>query len=46
VIRAILALAGELGLHVVAEGQGTEQAEHLTRRRSGRSYGFGRLCPV
>jgi diguanylate cyclase (GGDEF)-like protein len=48
VIRAILALAGELGLHVIAEGvEEPEQAEHLTERgcNVGQGYGFGRPMP-
>jgi len=48
VVRAILALAGELGLHVVAEGvEELEQAEHLNDRgcNFGQGYGFGRPMP-
>ncbi|MFT6943566.1 MAG: EAL domain-containing protein (putative c-di-GMP-specific phosphodiesterase class I) [Yoonia sp.] len=48
VVRAILALAGELGLHVVAEGiEELEQAEHLNDRgcNVGQGYGFGRPMP-
>lgn len=49
VIRAILALATELGLHVVAEGvELTEQADHLNNRGCsiGQGYGFGKPMPA
>ncbi len=48
VVRAILALAAELGLSVVAEGiEEAEQAEHLNGRGCaiGQGYGFGRPMP-
>ncbi len=48
VIRAILALAAELGLHVVAEGvEQQEQAFHLSERGCGfgQGYGFGKPMP-
>ncbi len=48
VVRAILALATELGLHVVAEGvEESEQADHLTHCGCGigQGYGFGRPMP-
>ena len=48
VVRAILALAAELGLHVVAEGiEETHQAEHLNAHGCfvGQGYGFGRPMP-
>ncbi|EBA14212.1 putative bifunctional diguanylate cyclase/phosphodiesterase [Roseobacter sp. CCS2] len=48
IIRAILALAAELGLHVVAEGvEEDEQAVHLNARGCGvgQGYGFGRPMP-
>ncbi len=48
VVRAILALATELGLHVVAEGiEETEQAAHLSVRGCGvgQGYGFGKPMP-
>jgi len=48
VVRAILALAAELGLHVVAEGvEENEQAVHLSSRgcRIGQGYGFGKPMP-
>lgn len=48
VVRAILALASELGLHVIAEGiEETEQAAHLNERgcRIGQGYGFGKPMP-
>jgi diguanylate cyclase (GGDEF)-like protein len=45
VVRAILALAAELGLHVIAEGiEESAQAAHLNERGCsvGQGYGFGR----
>ena len=48
IVRAILALAAELGLHVVAEGVEEElQALHLNERgcRIGQGYGFGKPMP-
>ena len=48
VVRAILALATELGLHVVAEGvEENEQAAHLNERgcEIGQGYGFGKPMP-
>ncbi len=48
VVRAILALATELGLHVIAEGvEELEQAKHLSDRGCGvaQGYGFGRPMP-
>ncbi|PXW71914.1 diguanylate cyclase (GGDEF)-like protein [Loktanella sp. PT4BL] len=48
VVRAILALAAELGLHVVAEGvEENAQAIHLSERGCGigQGYGFGRPMP-
>lgn len=48
VVRAILALATELGLHVVAEGvEQIEQATHLSERGCGfgQGYGFGKPMP-
>ncbi len=48
VVRAILALAVELGLQVVAEGvEESEQADHLNDRGCGigQGYGFGRPMP-
>lgn len=48
IIRAILALAGELGLHVVAEGVEEDlQAKHLSKRGCafGQGYGYGRPMP-
>ncbi len=49
VVRAILALANELGLHVVAEG--IEEDTHATHLRKsgcaiGQGYGFGRPMPA
>jgi EAL domain-containing protein (putative c-di-GMP-specific phosphodiesterase class I) len=51
VVRAILALASELGLHVVAEGvELATQAAHLNDRGcgvgQGYGFGFGRPMPV
>ncbi|MEJ8562185.1 EAL domain-containing protein [Yoonia sp. GPGPB17] len=49
VVRAILALAAELGLHVVAEGvEVDEQAAHLNARGCGvgQGYGFGKPMPA
>ncbi len=49
VVRAILALASELGLHVVAEGvELATQAAHLNDRGCGvgQGYGFGRPMPA
>ena len=49
VVRAILALAGELGLNVVAEGvEEAAQAAHLNERGCGigQGYGFGRPMPA
>ncbi len=49
VIRAILALATELGLHVVAEGvEESAQAAHLNDRGCcvGQGYGFGKPMPA
>lgn len=49
VVRAMLALAAELGLHVIAEGvEQREQAQHLSDRgcRIGQGYGFGRPMPA
>lgn len=49
VVRAILALAAELGLHVVAEGvEENLQAVYLNDRgcRIGQGYGFGRPMPA
>lgn len=49
VVRAMLALASELGLHVVAEGvEERHQATHLSKRgcRIGQGYGFGRPMPA
>lgn len=48
VVRAILALAAELGLHVVAEGvEELGQAQHLFDRgcEVGQGYGFARPMP-
>jgi diguanylate cyclase (GGDEF)-like protein len=48
VVRAILALTAELGLHVVAEGiEATGQAAHLLDRGCavGQGYGFARPMP-
>lgn len=48
VVRAILALATELGLHVVAEGvEDTDQAQHLIDCGCavGQGYGFARPMP-
>lgn len=48
VVRAILALATELGLHVIAEGvEQQEQAIHLSERGCGfgQGYGFGKPMP-
>ena len=48
VVRAILALATELGLHVVAEGvEEDTQAAHLSARGCGvgQGYGFGKPLP-
>lgn len=48
VVRAILALAMELGLHVIAEGiEENTQAEHLSKRGCpvGQGYGFARPMP-
>lgn len=48
VVRAILALAAELGLHVVAEGvEEMTQAQHLCNRGCsiGQGYEFGRPMP-
>ena len=48
VIRAILALAAELGLHVVAEGvEEDRQAKHLSNRGCaiGQGYGYARPMP-
>lgn len=49
VVRAILALASELGLQVVAEGiEETEQADHLHSSGCaiGQGYGFARPMPA
>ena len=49
VVRAILALATELGLHVIAEGvEESLQATHLCERGCGfgQGYGFGRPMPA
>ncbi|PJI85791.1 diguanylate cyclase (GGDEF)-like protein [Yoonia maricola] len=49
VVRAILALATELGLHVIAEGvEEDEQAAHLSARGCGvgQGYGFGKPMPA
>lgn len=47
VVRAILALAGELGLQVVAEGVEYEsQASHLTQRGCAIGQGFGFAKPM
>lgn len=49
VVRAILALATELGLHVVAEGvEENAQAMHLCDRGCGfgQGYGFGKPMPA
>jgi diguanylate cyclase (GGDEF)-like protein len=49
VVRAILALATELGLHVVAEGvEEDTQAAHLNDRgcQIGQGYGFGKPMPA
>jgi EAL domain-containing protein (putative c-di-GMP-specific phosphodiesterase class I) len=49
VVRAILALAAELGLNVIAEGiEEQAQAEHLNERgcEIGQGYGFGRPMPA
>lgn len=49
VVRAILALAAELGLHVIAEGiEESAQAAHLNERGCGvgQGYGFGRPMPA
>ena len=49
VVRAILALALELGLHVIAEGvEGSSQAAHLKNRGCsvGQGYGFARPMPA
>ena len=49
VVRAILALAGELGLTVIAEGvEEAAQATHLSDRGCGigQGYGFGRPMPA
>jgi len=48
VVRAILALAAELGLEVVAEGiEEDEQADHLNASGCaiGQGYGFARPMP-
>lgn len=48
IIRAILALAGELGLQVIAEGvEENTQATHLNDRGCtfGQGYGFGKPMP-
>ncbi|MEM9785386.1 MAG: EAL domain-containing protein [Pseudomonadota bacterium] len=48
VVRAILALASELGLHVVAEGVEEEaQAQHLSSRGCaiGQGYGYAKPMP-
>lgn len=48
VVRAILALAAELGLQVIAEGiEETVQAQHLNKHGCGigQGYGFGRPMP-
>lgn len=48
VVRAILALAAELGLHVIAEGiEEKGQAQHLSDRGCiiGQGYGFARPMP-
>lgn len=48
VVRAILALASELGLHVIAEGvEEVAQAEHLKKSGCGvaQGYGYGRPMP-
>ncbi|WP_322891075.1 MULTISPECIES: putative bifunctional diguanylate cyclase/phosphodiesterase [unclassified Yoonia] len=48
VVRAILALTAELGLHVIAEGiEETGQAQHLLDRGCavGQGYGFARPMP-
>lgn len=49
IVRAILALAAELGLHVVAEGiEDSGQARHLVDRGCavGQGYGFARPMPA
>jgi len=49
VVRAMLALATELGLHVIAEGiEEPTQAQHLSERgcNYGQGYGFGRPMPA
>ncbi len=49
VLRAILTLSHELGLHVVAEGvEEAAQAEHLQKAGCGigQGYGFGRPMPA
>jgi diguanylate cyclase (GGDEF)-like protein len=49
IVRAILALASELGLHVVAEGiEDSGQARHLVDRGCavGQGYGFARPMPA
>ena len=49
VVRAILALATELGLHVIAEGiEENVQAAHLNKRGCsiGQGYGFGKPMPA
>lgn len=47
IIRAILALAAELGLHVIAEGvEENAQAEHLTNRGCAIAQGYGYARPM
>lgn len=47
VVRAILALAAELGLHVVAEGiEESMQAEHLKNRGCAIAQGYGYARPM
>ncbi|WP_394178954.1 putative bifunctional diguanylate cyclase/phosphodiesterase [Yoonia maritima] len=49
IVRAILALAGELGLHVVAEGiEEDAQAQHLNDRGCavGQGYGYAKPMPA
>ena len=49
IVRAILALATELGLRVIAEGvEESGQASHLSERgcEFGQGYGFGRPMPA
>ena len=49
IVRAILALSAELGLHVVAEGiEESHQAQHLLDRGCtiGQGYGFARPMPA